>query len=641
MGSKFLQMVLKSKLSSAEADSAEVFVPAGILAPDYPANSLAGEFLLRDPLSGESLSGESLSGASFSGASFSGASFSGASFSGDLLPGELLPGSDVLASGACGSRACGSGSASSGFAPSDSVLPDSAPSDFAPSGSALSGSALSGSALSGSARSASASFSSLSGVTSAVSGPADLPPFEQFALGVYPFLELQPFHRAYYRVLEAFAAGRVRRLIVTMPPQHGKSVGATTLLPAYVLGLDPDQRVAIASYSGALASKFNRRVQRIIESREYAAFFPATTIKQGSKPPSYIRTADEVEIIGCRGGLLSVGREGSLTGNRVDCFILDDLYKDALEANSPLIRANCWEWYTSVVRTRMHNASRELIVFTRWHEEDLIGTLTAREPVAELKEWAQLDGLPADTWLHLNFEALKSSPPTGIDPRMPGEALWEQQQGRALLEAKRRLDPLQFESMYQGHPSSREGLLYGLNFAEYDDLPHEIVRRGNYTDTADTGDDYLCSLSYAVDADGAIYITDAVYTREPMEVSEPLVAEMLLRSDTRQAAVESNNGGRGFARAVQSLAPGVRIEWFHQGGNKEARILSNSATALHLLRWPRGWNFRWPELYAHLTTYRRRFRANRWHDAADVVTGIVEREAADRSRGRVRGVRFL
>lgn len=626
MGSKFLQMVLKSKLSSAEADSAEVFVPAGILAPDYPANSLAGEFLLRDPLSGESLSGESLSGASFSG---------------DLLPGELLPGSDVLASGACGSRACGTGSASSGFAPSDSVLPDSAPSDFAPSGSAPSGSALSDSALSGSARSASASFSSLSGVTSAVSGPADLPPFERFALGVYPFLELQPFHRAYYRVLEAFAAGRVRRLIVTMPPQHGKSVGATTLLPAYVLGLDPDQRVAIASYSGALASKFNRRVQRIIESREYAAFFPSTTIKQGSKPPSYIRTADEVEIIGCRGGLLSVGREGSLTGNRVDCFILDDLYKDALEANSPLIRANCWEWYTSVVRTRMHNASRELIVFTRWHEEDLIGTLTAREPVAELKEWAQLDGLPADTWLHLNFEALKSSPPTGIDPRIPGEALWEQQQGRALLEAKRRLDPLQFESMYQGHPSSREGLLYGLNFAEYDDLPHEIVRRGNYTDTADTGDDYLCSLSYAVDADGAIYITDAVYTREPMEVSEPLVAEMLLRSDTRQAAVESNNGGRGFARAVQSLAPGVRIEWFHQGGNKEARILSNSATALHLLRWPRGWNFRWPELYAHLTTYRRRFRANRWHDAADVVTGIVEREAADRSRGRVRGVRFL
>ena len=146
------------------------------------------------------------------------------------------------------------------------------------------------------------------------------------ALGVYPFLEFEPFHRAYYRVLEAFAAGRVRRLIVTMPPQHGKSVGATTLLPAYVLGLDPDCRVAIASYSGTLASKFNRRVQRILESQEYAAFFPDTSIKRGAKPPGYIRTADEVEIIGRRGGLLSVGREGSLTGNRVDCFVLDDLY---------------------------------------------------------------------------------------------------------------------------------------------------------------------------------------------------------------------------------------------------------------------------------------------------------------------------
>ncbi|MEG0498975.1 MAG: terminase, partial [Alistipes sp.] len=138
---------------------------------------------------------------------------------------------------------------------------------------------------------------------------------------------MQPFHLAYYRVLEAFAAGRIRRLIVTMPPQHGKSVGASTLLPAYLLGLDPDLRVAIASYSASLASKFNRRVQRIIESGEYAAVFPATTIKKGAKPPSYIRTADEVEIIDHRGGLLSVGREGSLTGNRVDCFILDDLYK--------------------------------------------------------------------------------------------------------------------------------------------------------------------------------------------------------------------------------------------------------------------------------------------------------------------------
>ena len=91
-------------------------------------------------------------------------------------------------------------------------------------------------------------------------------------------MELSPFHRSYYSVLEAFAQGRIRKLIVSVPPQHGKSVGATTLLPAYLLGLDPDTRIAIASYSGTLASKFNRRVQRIIDSREYKELFPETTI---------------------------------------------------------------------------------------------------------------------------------------------------------------------------------------------------------------------------------------------------------------------------------------------------------------------------------------------------------------------------
>ena len=466
-------------------------------------------------------------------------------------------------------------------------------------------------------------------------------PFTDYALAVYPFLELEWFHRTYYRVLEAFAEGRVRRLMISMPPQHGKSVGATTLLPAYLLGLDPDLRIAIASYSASLASKFNRRVQRILCSAEYGELFPDTTIKRGSKPPEYIRTADEVEIVGHEGSLLSVGREGSLTGNRVDCFLLDDLYKDAMEANSPLVRENCWEWYTSVVRTRMHNDSRELLVFTRWHEEDLIGMLRQREPVVELRMWEDMERVSADGWLALNFEALKTTPPSAIDPRAAGEALWPARHDAALLHAKRALDPLRFECMYQGRPSVREGLLYGDQFAEYDALPREIVRRANYTDTADTGDDYLCSMSYAVDTDGTIYVTDLVYSREGMEVTEGLVADLLLRSDTRTAAVESNNGGRGFARSLQALAPSVRIEWFHQGANKEARILSNSATALHLVRFPRGWNLRWPELYAHLTTYRRRFRANRWHDAADVVTGIVEREAPGRNRARVRGVRFL
>ena len=451
--------------------------------------------------------------------------------------------------------------------------------------------------------------------------------FSDFSQKVYPFLEFQPFHLTYYRVLELFAAGEIKKLIVSVPPQHGKSVGASTLLPAYMLGLNPDLRVAVASYSATLASRFNRRVQRIIESSEYDQIYPKTRIKAHGRQSQYVRTSDEVEIIDHQGVLLSVGREGSLTGNRVDCFILDDLYKDAMEANSPLIRENCWEWYSSVVRTRMHNDSQELIVFTRWHEEDLIGSLRGLEPCVELCEWADVGRVPQGGWLHLNFEAIKTGEPTEIDPRQAGEALWPERQSAELLETKRRLDPVRFEAMYQGRPSSRGGLLYGDGFAEWDTLPDHIVRRANYTDTADMGDDYLCSVSYAVDSDGVVYVLDVVYSREPMEVTERLVAEMLQRSEVRSALIESNNGGRGFARAVQRLVPRVKIDWFHQSANKQARILSHSATVVHNIRFPRGWAQCWPKMYAHLMGYKRDFSSNRWHDAADVLTGIVEHES--------------
>lgn len=451
---------------------------------------------------------------------------------------------------------------------------------------------------------------------------------------------LTPFHLSYYRVLNEFAHGRIQRLIVTIPPQHGKSEGSSVLLPAYLLGLNPDLRIAIASYSATLASKFNRRVQRIIESKEYGALFPDTAIKGLDKSTSYIRTADEVEVIGRRGGLLSVGREGPLTGNRVDCFILDDLYKDAMEGNSPTIRENCWEWYTSVVRTRQHNNSQELIVFTRWHEEDLIGMIGTKSEVIPLQS---LDDIKSsfEGYYHLNFGAIMDGEPTALDPRQSGEALWPEVHDTKHLEEKRKLDPMVFECMYQGHPSSREGLLYGDSFGTYEAIPSEsdIFARNNYTDTADTGDDYLCSVSYIKGRDGLCYITDIVYSREPMEQTEPAVAEMLRRSGTRRSVVESNNGGRGFARAVLRLAPTVRIEWFHQSGNKEARILSNSASVLQTIRMPRDWKIRFPEFYTHLATYRRQFRANRWHDAADVLTGIIEQE--NTPKNKIKSIKFI
>ena len=459
--------------------------------------------------------------------------------------------------------------------------------------------------------------------------------FERFALYVMPSLELSPFHRAYYQALELFARGAIKKLIVTVPPQHGKSLGSSQLLPAYLLGLNPELKIALASYAFTLATKFNKRVQRVISDAAYQNLFPDTCLKSGSRQSvagSYLQTSEEFEIVGYGGSFQSVGRGGGLTGNKVDIAILDDLYKDAAEGNSPTVRESVWEWYTSAVKTRLHNGSQELIVFTRWHEEDLIGILEEKEGVRVLGSFSEID--PDYTgWYKLNFEAIKESEPTEIDPRRYGAPLWPERHSLESLAQRRALDPFRFDCMYQGHPSSKEGLLYGDNFKTYDTpaSPDEIIRKANYTDTADTGTDYLCSICYDVLKGEQINITDVLYTQAPMEETEPATAQMLLRNGTRAALIESNNGGRGFARNVQRKATAVHVEWFHQSGNKESRILTNSATVLQNIRFPEGWRLRWPELYAHLTTYKRLFKAHKNDDAPDALTGIVEKEIINKN----------
>lgn len=458
--------------------------------------------------------------------------------------------------------------------------------------------------------------------------------FPMFALSLRGKEFFTPFHLTYYKVLDAFAHGRIKKLIITVPPQHGKSEGSTRLLPAYMLGLNPDLQIAIASYADSLTKGFNRDVQRIIDEPKYRLTFPNTYLSGKNIvtiASSYLRNSREFETVNAKGRLKAVGRGGGLTGSAVDIMIMDDLYKDAMEGNSPIIRDATWEWYTSVVKTRLHNDSQELIVFTRWHEDDLIGRIEAKERVIELTSLSQIDQ-DADCWYKLNFEAIKESDPTPIDPRQSGEALWSGRHSIKLLNEKRALDRLRFDCMYQGRPESKEGLLYGDNFKTYTSLPEDTLRNANYTDTADTGDDYLCSICYRVGKDGLIYVTDILYTKEPMEVTEPATAQMLERNQTRQVNIESNNGGRGFARNVGKLYSKSAINWFHQSANKESRISTNSATVIKHIIMPADWKIRWSEFYLSITGYKRLFRANRNDDAADVLTGIVETEVFGKNK---------
>jgi predicted phage terminase large subunit-like protein len=457
----------------------------------------------------------------------------------------------------------------------------------------------------------------------------------QFTKMTMPSFTPKQFHVNYYKILDFFVHGLIKRLMITVPPQHGKSEGSTRRLPAQLLGINPDCKIAIGSYSTTFARKFNRDVQRIIDTPEYHEIFPNTTLNQSNVvtiTDQSLRNSEEFEIVGYRGSLKAVGRGGPLTGNPVDVMIMDDLYKDAMEGNSPIIRQGVWDWYSSVVTKRLHNDSQQLIVFTRWHQEDLIGMLEKKDTVITINSFADVLKLPKDFdgWLKINFEAIKESDTTELDPRAYGEALWPDKHSLKKLQKEREQDKETFNCMNQGNPISQEGLLY-RKFSTYTHIP-TLKQRMAYVDTADKGNDYLCAVAYGVPLDSdddCFYVLDVVYTKESMEITEPIVARMFDNNGITDPVVESNNGGRGFARAVQKLVrPNCTIETYTQTKNKEARIISNSSAVNKRIVFPEGWQKRWPEFYNDLSGFKKLFNANAQDGAPDVLTAIVELDEA-------------
>lgn len=469
-----------------------------------------------------------------------------------------------------------------------------------------------------------------------------------FAKFVNPKLDVTRFHYVYYEVLDRFAHGKVKRLIVSVPPQTGKSEGSSRNLPAFMLGLNPDLKICIGSYSATIARDFNRDVQRIIDTEEYAKVFPETRLNGSNVvtiTSSYLRNSDVFECVGHKGGLRVVGRGGSLTSKTVDISILDDVYKDFAEGNSPVIREAAWRWYTAVVRTRLHNDSQELIVFTRWHEDDLIGRIEkSGEKIKDVRCWADLENVPATTWLRINFEALKEGEPTELDGREPGEALWEARHSRAKLEAQKALDPTGFQCLFQGNPSSAEGRLFSafktyVNKEDYGTL----VRIGCYIDVADEGSDYLAGATYEIRVspnqafnertqrfEPIIYalITDMEYTDANTDVTTITIPDMINRNGCQRAWIESNNGGSQFEKVVKRKVRCQTIP-FYQSLNKESRIITASAMVNSTIIFPVGWEHRWPKAYEDITAFLRYFKGNAHDDVVDLLVGVYEKEIAD------------
>lgn len=454
----------------------------------------------------------------------------------------------------------------------------------------------------------------------------------RFTAATMPTFDPAPFHKRYYTVLGDFAERKIKKLMVFMPPQHGKSEGSTRRLPSFILGKYPDTKLAVVSYSAPKARKFNREIQRVIDSPEYIEIFPETRLNSkniSTVAGSWLRNADECEIVGHRGGFKTVGVGGPLTGEPVDCLIMDDIYKDAKTAWSPVVRSAIEDWYDTVAETRLHNDSQQLIVFTRWHELDLAGRLLEQQ--GEYDPEKNPNG-----WVVVTYQAIKEGTPTEYDPREEGEALWPERHNLNKLESIRSRNPHVFASLYQQKPKPLEGLMYENAFKEYEILPATKMRKvKNYTDTADEGKDFLCSITY-VETEIGNFVLDVLYTQKPMEYTEVKTAEMLTKHAVDLALVESNNGGRGFARNVEKQARlmgngKTRIKWFHQSENKAVRIFSRSADVQNLTYFPVGWERMWPDFYQSITHYMK-VGGNAHDDAPDALTGTIENRPKDNKK---------
>ena len=364
------------------------------------------------------------------------------------------------------------------------------------------------------------------------------------------------------------------------------------------------------SYNETLSSTFAKQVRDMIATEQtqgvtvYRDIFPDTKIKYGEA--SMNKWALEGSQVA---NYLATSPTGTATGFGADLIVIDDLIKNSEEAYNSNVLEKHIDWFTNTMLSRTEKGFKLIIIMTRWASNDLAGFILSNY----------------DDVVHINYKAINDD-------------------GTPLDEGTLSLEDFEFKTKnmakeivyanYQQEPIDIKGRLYN-NLKTYNQLPMDsnnnllFTAYKNYTDTADTGDDYLCSICYGVYNKEA-YILDVLYTKEPMEITEPATAKILIENNIKEADIESNNGGRGFARAVDKHllekynSNRCKVRWFHQTQNKRARILSNATWVMEHIYFPVNWADRWPEFFKAITTYQKEGK-NKHVDAPDVLTGIAEK----------------
>jgi len=361
-----------------------------------------------------------------------------------------------------------------------------------------------------------------------------------FITTTYPNYQAKWFHELICKKCDDFVSGKIKKLMVFMPPQHGKSEIVTRRLIPFILGKDPRTKAALVSFAADKASKFNREIQRIIDDPVYRAIFPKTFLNSSNvvtdRRGSWLRNSVEFETVGYGGGCKCVGVEGPLTGDPVDVGIIDDPIKDHIDAFSPTIRERVWNWYISVFKNRLHNFSRQLIMLTRWHEDDLPGRLLNIE----------------DDWEVISIPRIKEPSDNEYDKRAIGEVLWEEKHSlKNALEAKALSERL-FASMQQQRPAPTEGGMFKEKwFRYYTVMPSRFDRIIQSWDCAfkgtTTSDYVVCTIWGKIGADsyllgmsrGKFDFVETVEQVKAVNKAFPYSQEKLVEEKANGAAVIS------------------------------------------------------------------------------------------------------
>jgi predicted phage terminase large subunit-like protein len=291
-------------------------------------------------------------------------------------------------------------------------------------------------------------------------------------------------HRLIARKLEAVERGDVKRLMIFMPPRHGKSMLASEFFPAWYLGRNPEHYVIAATYAQELADDFGRKVKGQIEDPAYAAIFPGVKLAEDSKSVKRFHVEGGTEIgTAQRGAYYAVGVGGPLTGRGAHLLLIDDPVKNREEADSEIVRKRIKEWFTSTAYTRLMPGARIVVIQTRWHEDDLSGWL--------LSEHKQ------EGWDVLDLPALDGDKP-----------LWpEQYDLESLQRIKAAVGPRDWSALYQQRPSPEDGTFFLREwFKTWTDRPKELAIYGtsDYAVT-DGGGDYTVHRIWGVSPEGGLY----------------------------------------------------------------------------------------------------------------------------------------